>query len=146
MTSWRLCCMRCSDGFFFFFQVSQKYRHCFRTRLVFQHCLVTGAITSITCTLDHCHVLKCSEYSAIPLQKNSGLGLHNERMSNYFDLWTNVLGSHSPHPMIMSSLSTTNPLMIFLVMALSPIAILNAVDNGLALTVRLLRFIASPQN
>jgi dihydroxyacetone kinase len=62
--------------FFCLFSSFQKYRQCFRSRLVFRHCpfdtvlkvgqAVTGVIASIACTVGHCQVPGRSEYSVTP--------------------------------------------------------------------------------
>jgi dihydroxyacetone kinase len=77
--------------FFLFFQVSKIIGVASEADWSFDAVLklgqaVTGAIASIVCTLDHCHVPGRSEYSVIPPKTvEIGLGLHNEPVSNHFD-------------------------------------------------------------
>ena len=151
-----------------------KYRRCFRSRLVFRHCPQTWQSRQPSHRFDSLHTRPLPHSRTLrihchPPPKKTveiGLGLCNERVSNYFDYFTcicldnpifrqfgsltlnlylqnlsnspssssstwttrNAPWSHSPHLMIMSSLSTTNPL--------------NSVDNGLAATERLSKFSA----
>ena len=47
---------------------------------------VTGAIASLACTLDHCHLPGCSEYSIISRKTvEIGLGLYSEPVSNCYN-------------------------------------------------------------
>jgi hypothetical protein len=89
---------RCSDGFFVFvFQASKIIGATSEADWSFEAVLklgqvVTGAIVSIACTLDHCHVLERSEYFVISLKAvEIGLGLHNEPVSTCICLDNPVL-------------------------------------------------------